>query len=49
MNYCGTDEIGTKRWFKDGVLHREDGPAIEYYNGICSWYRNGFPCPANKL
>lgn len=24
---------GTKRWYLDGKLHREDGPAIEYVDG----------------
>ena len=28
-------------WYKDGVLHREDGPAIEYRNGTTKWYLNG--------
>ena len=27
------DEYGTKYWYKDGKLHRDDGPAIEYING----------------
>jgi len=25
----------------DGVLHREDEPAIEWANGALSWYLNG--------
>jgi hypothetical protein len=33
MNYCGTDEIGTREWWIEGKLHREDGPAFEYKNG----------------
>ena len=30
-------------WFKEGtnILHREDGPAIEYANGIKNWYKEG--------
>ena len=35
------DERGTKRWYKDGKLHREDGPAFESENGYKSWYING--------
>ncbi len=31
----------SKRWYKDGNLHREDGPAIEWFNGNKSWYKNG--------
>ena len=32
---------GTKYWYKNGELHREDGPAIEYSNGTKFWYING--------
>ena len=32
---------GTKRWYLNGKLHREDGPAIEDANGDKWWYRNG--------
>jgi len=35
------DTDGTKRWYKNGVLHREDGPAVEYVNGTKNWYKNG--------
>ncbi len=35
------DEDGTKKWFLDDILHREDGPAIEYSNGGKEWYLNG--------
>jgi len=28
-------------WYLDGELHREDGPAVEMYNGTKIWYRNG--------
>ncbi len=41
MNYSETDEIGTKKWYKDGVLHRDNGPAIEHINGTNIWYKNG--------
>ena len=37
------DEDGTKRWYLDGELHREDGPAIVRANGEEFWYRNGRP------
>jgi hypothetical protein len=30
----------TKRWYLNGQLHREDGPAIEYPNGTKMWYIN---------
>jgi hypothetical protein len=26
---------------EQGYLHREDGPAVEYYNGYEAWYLNG--------
>lgn len=29
------------RYFKDGQLHRDDGPALEYANGDKAWYRDG--------
>ena len=32
---------GTKYWYLNGKLHREDGPAIESANGSKSWYLNG--------
>jgi len=38
---CCEDEDGTKEWYRNGKLHREDGPAIEYNYGTKYWYRNG--------
>jgi len=38
---CETSGYGTKRWYLNGLLHREDGPAIEWSNGDKSWYFNG--------
>ena len=32
---------GTKFWYLNDNLHREDGPAIEYANGDKYWYLNG--------
>jgi len=32
---------GDKYWYLNGKLHREDGPAIEYYNGYKEYYYNG--------
>jgi len=34
-------ENGTKCWYLNGKLHREDGPAVEYANGTRLWYLNG--------
>jgi len=28
-------------WFLNGVLHRENGPAVEWLNGDKSWYKEG--------
>ena len=41
--YCHTDEYENKCWCKEDtfILHREDGPAVEYANGDKSWYQNG--------
>jgi len=36
------EEWGTIRWYNENnELHREDGPAIEWFNGSKSWYLNG--------
>jgi hypothetical protein len=35
------DRFGNKRWYKNGKLHREDGPAVEYANGTKVWCLNG--------
>ena len=32
---------GSKHWYLNDNLHREDGPAIEYANGTKEWYLNG--------
>jgi hypothetical protein len=32
---------GSKYWFLNGKLHREDGPAVEHPNGDKYWYLNG--------
>ena len=33
------DMNGTTWWFKDGKLHREDGPAVIQANGYKAWYK----------
>ena len=35
------DRFGAKKWHFAGVLHREDGPAIEKVNGDKYWWFNG--------
>ena len=32
---------GTKAWYLNGELHREDGPAIEWSDDTEYWYLNG--------
>ena len=32
---------GDKRWFLNGKLHREDGPAVEHADGDKLWFLNG--------
>ena len=34
------NEYGTKFWYLNGKLHREDGPAVELANGTKYWYIN---------
>lgn len=29
---------GTKVWWFNGQIHREDGPAIERLDGTCGWW-----------
>ena len=38
---CEVDKYGTKRWYLNGKLHREDGPAVECANRDKAWYLNG--------
>lgn len=33
--------VGTKCWYKDDKLHRDDGPALKYTSGLEYWYQNG--------
>jgi len=35
------DKDGTKIWYLNGALHREDGPACEWADGSKIWYLNG--------
>jgi hypothetical protein len=39
MKTIGVD--GKTRWYLNGKLHREDGPAVEYAEGTKVWYQNG--------
>ena len=36
-----TYPCGTRKWYRDGKLHRKDGPAVEYPTGAEVWYQNG--------
>ena len=31
---------GSKLWYLNGKIHREDGPAVEEASGIKEWYLN---------
>lgn len=31
----------SERWYLNGKLHREDGPAVEWHDGTREWYSNG--------
>jgi hypothetical protein len=35
------DKNGNSFWYKDNVLHREDGPACEFANGAKYYYKYG--------
>jgi hypothetical protein len=36
-----TESDGTQYWYKDGNLHREDGPAVINPNGYQAWFKDG--------
>jgi len=42
-NFTGIVEfsVGTKKWLKNGIPHRDNGPAIEFYWGTKEWCQNG--------
>jgi hypothetical protein len=42
-NFTGIVEYldGSKEWYKEGKLHRLDGPAIESSSGEKHWYKEG--------
>jgi hypothetical protein len=40
-SWCHTWTNGEQLWYKEGKLHRLDGPAITYADGIQEWYKEG--------
>ena len=38
---CKVSSSGTKKWYLNGKLHREDGPAVEWPDGSKEWLLNG--------
>lgn len=32
---------GTRSWWRDGIAHRLDGPAVEWADGRLEWFVNG--------
>lgn len=41
MRHAEIDEHDTERYYKDGKLHRENGPAIIFSNGDTCWFLDG--------
>ncbi len=42
VNYSNNlKELYSKMYYKGKLLHREDGPAIEWADGSKYWYKNG--------
>jgi len=39
---CKIGVNGTKRWYLNGNLHRENGPAVEHADGTRYWCLNGY-------
>lgn len=35
------DSYGNKRYIKNNLFHRENGPAVELISGGCIWFLNG--------
>jgi len=35
------DSAGDKRWFSNGCLHKDGGPAVEWYSGYKAWFKKG--------
>lgn len=35
------DQWGNKCWYRMGVLHRDNAPAVQWANGGDSWYHKG--------
>ena len=35
------DDNGDKCWYRNGKLHHEDGPAVEWADGTRFWYLDG--------
>ena len=42
LNGLIVDSIGDKRYYLNNLLHREDGPAIEWVSGHKWWYQHGY-------
>ena len=38
---CKIMANGSKWWKLDGIVHREDGPAVEFTDGYKVWYKHG--------
>jgi len=43
------DNRGIKNWYKDGLFHREDGPAEEWPDGTKFWYLDGIEIPEEEF
>ena len=46
---CKTYSNGTKEWYLNGELHREDVPAYEHLDGYKEWWLNGKPIHPETL
>ena len=38
MSECEIDKFRNKRWFLNGKIHREDGPAVVWADGSKFWF-----------
>ncbi len=42
---CCISSYGSMFWYQNGLLHRDEGPAIVYVSGPKHWYQHGKRIP----
>lgn len=39
---CFKARVGNIRWYKNGIIHRNNGPALQWTEGTDCYYKDGF-------